>query len=224
MVLFAAGKQHDVPLLIGSNADEQAARPRSRITDPKAYEAWVKRVSRSESHGASVLEAFPASTSDDIAHGVERIMTLSLLVTPPRIFARAMEKVSSEGYLYHFTRVPPGASGVGAYHALEIPYVFNNLATSRIARLPGSTGEYFEERDFELSDAISAYWVQFAATGDPNRKGLPSWPAYATETDHHLELGDEIRVGQGLHREVIDLFTEILTDLRAKRKGNSPAS
>ncbi len=218
MALFAAGKQHDVPLLIGSNADEQAARPPTRITDATAYEAWVRRVSRSESHATRVLEAFPASSPDAMAHGVERIMTLSLLVTPPRIFARAMEKVPSRCYLYHFTRVPPGARGVGAYHALEIPYVFNNLATSRIARLPGKTGEYFEAKDLELSAAISSYWVQFAATGDPNRESSPTWPAYETETDHHLELGDEIKVGQGLHRELIDLFTEILTELRAARK------
>jgi para-nitrobenzyl esterase len=155
-----------------------------------------------------------------MAHGVERIMTLSLLVTPPRVFARAMEEVTSNSYLYHFTRVPPGARGVGAYHALEIPYVFNNLTTSKIARLPGKTGEYFEAEDLELSDAISSYWVQFAATGDPNRDGLPAWPPYETQSDHHLELGDEIRVGQGLQRELIDLFTEILTELRAVRTGS----
>jgi para-nitrobenzyl esterase len=218
MALFAAGKQHDVPLLIGSNADEQAARPPTRITGAAAYEAWVRRVSRSDSHATRVLEAFPASSPEAMAHGVERIMTLSLLVTPPRIFARAMGKVPSRCYLYHFTRVPPGARGVGAYHALEIPYVFNNLATSRIARLPGRTGEYCEQADLELSKTISAYWLQFAATGDPNRDGLPTWPPYETETDHHLELGDEIKVGQGLQRELIDLFTEILTGWRAERK------
>ena len=56
---------------------------------------------------------------------------------------------------------------------------------------------------------MGGYWVQFAATGDPNREGLPRWPAYDSETDQYLEFGDEIVVGSGLSREACALYEEI---------------
>ena len=50
--------------------------------------------------------------------------------------------------------------------------------------------------------------MPFAATGDPNREGLPGWPAYDAAGDRYLVLGDEINVEQGVQRELMDLFTE----------------
>ena len=49
-------------------------------------------------------------------------------------------------------------------------------------------------RDREMSELISAYWVQFAKTGNPNREGLPKWPAFDPFTARVLEIGDETTV------------------------------
>jgi len=35
----------------------------------------------------------------------------------------------------------------------------------------------FDRRQRALSDRMQAYWVAFAATGDPNRPDEPPWPA-----------------------------------------------
>ena len=37
---------------------------------------------------------------------------------------------------------------------------------------------------------MSSYWANFCATGDPNGKGLPAWPA-VDEKLQVMELGDK---------------------------------
>ena len=40
-----------------------------------------------------------------------------------------------------------------------------------------------------MSDLVSAYWTNFAKTGDPNGAGLPRWPAF-TETSQQVMFLD----------------------------------
>ncbi len=98
-------------------------------------------------------------------------------VDPVLAVARAM---GSPVYLYNFNRVPSTdlASQFGAYHGLEVPYVFGNL--------PAAEG--YDSSDERLSATMIAYWTQFAATGDPNAEGLAPWPRYTVESGACLEL------------------------------------
>ena len=75
----------------------------------------------------------------------------------------------------------------GVAHTDDIAFVMQTLDTE--ADLKTIT-----DRDREVSQLISAYWVQFAKTGDPNREGLPEWPAFQHATPRTLEIGDEVRV------------------------------
>lgn len=61
------------------------------------------------------------------------------------------------------------------------------------------------QADRDLSAAIMGCWTRFAATGDPNGDGAPTWPEYDEASDLHLELGDTIRSGSGLYEEACDL-------------------
>ena len=60
------------------------------------------------------------------------------------------------------------APGLGAVHALEIPFVFDTL--SKDARLFGPL--LGEDPPQELADTMHAAWVAFATSGDPG------WPTY----------------------------------------------
>jgi carboxylesterase type B len=55
---------------------------------------------------------------------------------------------------------------------------------------------------------LRRYWVRFAATGDPNQPGMPSWPTYRSPPTRHLEIGDPIRVVDGFNRPGCDAFDE----------------
>ena len=56
--------------------------------------------------------------------------------------------------------VPPGpqSAKLRAFHALEIAYVFGTF----VWPFP------WEDTDKKLSDAMTSYWVNFAASGNPN--------------------------------------------------------
>lgn len=72
----------------------------------------------------------------------------------------------AKAYLYYFAWPPPLADGkFKAFHTAEHPL------SLRLVRYPESE---------QLSKQISGAWVAFARQGNPNRRGLPDWPAYST--------------------------------------------
>ena len=44
----------------------------------------------------------------------------------------------------------------------------------------------------KLSEAMGEYWTLFAATGDPNDRGLPKWPSYDARSDLCLQIGRSV--------------------------------
>ena len=56
--------------------------------------------------------------------------------------------------------------------------------------------------DQELSDAMAAYWTNFAKRGDPNGEGVPNWPAFsdANPVVMYLEAASPHRTGSERRR------------------------
>ncbi|MCX7825514.1 MAG: carboxylesterase family protein, partial [Verrucomicrobiae bacterium] len=160
--MFAAGKQHDVPFLVGSNADEGtlfiSQMPVQRVM---GYKLAVRGVFGR--HAEEALRLLPCGSDADVKAAFSRFTTVTAFVGPARMLVKAMGAKQSPAFLYHFTRVSPSLkrSGLGATHAAEIPYVFGTLRPTAV------------EKDRELSKVMSACWVRFAKTGDPNGDGLP---------------------------------------------------
>ena len=196
--IFASGKQNDVPVLIGSNADEA----RSLAPWPANGTAAVFRDQSRKRFGDLAEEFFkvyPASTDQEAETSHYASFRDITFGWEMRTWARMQEKTGkSKAYLYYFTRIPPGPDSARyrAYHASEIAYVFGNLT-------PPSP---WEDTDRKLSAAISSYWVNFATSGDPNGKKLVKWPAYQAKTDSALELGDQIQVRTAINKPALDFL------------------
>lgn len=62
-------------------------------------------------------------------------------------------------YAYRFIRVPatPLAAQFGAYHGIEVPYIFGNL----------DAASGYTKEDFLLSRRMMDFWTNFAKTGSP---------------------------------------------------------
>ncbi|HYP25786.1 MAG TPA: carboxylesterase/lipase family protein [Blastocatellia bacterium] len=208
--IFLERAQNDVPLIVGSNADEGTIFLLAlQFKDVQQYNDLIRRIYGE--YADEVLAMYPVNRPEDIKVMLNRVVTDSAFVNGARFFARTMSKVNARTYLYHFTRVVQGArlAGLGAFHASEIPFVFKTLNTGRTQ---------VTDIDRALADKMSAYWVRFAATGEPAAEGGPDWPMYMAAGDKHLEFGDTLAVKSGLRKNGVDLFERINSERRAKRK------
>lgn len=211
VALAAAGKQADVPLLIGTTADEGtlfvgSIKGRADLT--KALEGLFG------DQAPAVAEAYPVGSDGEAKRVAARILADAIFVAPTRAFVRARPGFRSKAWLYHFTRAPMAGRllGLGAHHGCELGYVFETLDQ------PGAMG--IQPLDRTLAATVSAAWVRFATTGDPSGGDLPAWPAYTAENDAHLVLGDEVQPGAGLRKAQCDLLETVWA---ARRPAARPA-
>ncbi|MCY4658274.1 MAG: carboxylesterase family protein [Acidobacteria bacterium] len=213
--IFAAGEQHDVPVIVGSNADEMSILGGTAGAETLEQFRETTRTQYGE-HADAFFETFPASTDEEAQQAFMAGGTDATFGWEMRTWARLMETVSSPAYLYFFSRVPPApdAELYGAYHTAEIPYVFDNFGVSPH---PYANRDY-TDTDRLLSDILASYWVNMAATGNPNSEGLPEWPAYDPEADAALHIDDTITVEEGIRKERLDFFDRYYA---AQREGNN---
>ena len=70
--------------------------------------------------------------------------------------------------------------------------------------------------DKKLADTMSTYWVNFAASGNPNGKGLPEWPVYSVKKgEQNIVLGDSVMVGQGIDPAMLAFYDSFYVKLNA---------
>ena len=194
--IFAEGSEAHVPLLAGWNADESRVYAvfASKRPTAKSFTASI----RAEYGDLSdqVLRLYPASTDEEAVRSAGDLAGDRFTVSSCWNGIELHRKAGAGPiYRYQFDRRVPVAPGtrvngmpatgadIGASHASEIPYVFGVLAANKSVLWP--------REDFALSEVMETYWTNFAATGNPNGKGVPEWPLY-TEKDNfpvmHLDL------------------------------------
>ncbi len=183
---FEKGNFNAVPLMVGFNAHEGTTLGVTyRI--PKSEEAYLESVAKQ--YGAMAdkfLAAYPAA---DLRASTLDAFRDSFVTAGMQTWAMNMEQTGQPAYLYYFTFEPLG-SELGAYHAAEIVYAFNNVATR------DNPAE--NKRHARLADAMSDYWTNFAKTGNPNGSKLEKWQPYTFANRNYIELGDTIKAKKNL--------------------------
>ncbi|HEY3558597.1 MAG TPA: carboxylesterase family protein [Kribbella sp.] len=161
-----AGLFHRVPIISGNNHDE-ANGWLSAFGEIKDYPALVKNMVGA-SKAAQVLKHYPQSRYESPAAAwgavtTDRIWSCTQVATDQQ----AARKVPVYAYEFADKHSPIAAPGLGAAHAMELPYLF---------RLGGYDFPMSPAQQ-RLSNQMIDYWTAFARTGDPNGPDRPHWSA-----------------------------------------------
>jgi para-nitrobenzyl esterase len=199
--IFAQGKQNDVPVIVGSNANEMTTLTNPAQV-PKTIADYRKRVEPQYGEMLSEFEgAYPVKSDADVPAAWLASLRDVTFTLPMRTWARMTGTGKSKAYLYYFTHVPPNPNSkyLGAYHAGEIAYVFNNL---------NRQNPLLQEADSKLADTMCSYWVNFAIKGDPNGNGLPKWTPYNRDAEPYMDFGEKVQVRNHLLKEQLDFLEQ----------------
>ncbi len=205
-----SGAAAGVDLLTGTTADEWALFHLQSLTrGPLDEEALLRRAERVFGDRAfDAVEVYrssrPGASPDQlwVAIGTDVVF---------RIPAVRMAEAAGEyarTWMYWFTHASPQFGGVlGSCHAIEIPFVFDNLDRGGVETLVGPLTEPVRA----LAAATSAAWAGFAREGDPSRPELGPWDPYGPDTRAVMELGRD----PGLHHDPAAAERELFDDLAA---------
>ncbi|MBN1952993.1 MAG: carboxylesterase family protein [Bacteroidales bacterium] len=189
--IFAQGKQNDVPVLLGWNEDEGLFG--GPFFDARTFKSKVQ--DKYGDRTREFLEVFPATTDEEAKRSQVKLGVQTTFGLQGFAWMVLQNETGNQPvYQYLFTQKVPYGSGqedFGAFHSGEIAYAYGNLDKSAVRP--------WTEADYQLEKTMSAYWAQFARTGNPNFKGAPEWypckaPEYQTmilkEDPHQLTLPD----------------------------------
>jgi len=201
-----AGEQAKVPLLAGSNTEEQGVRSVLAGGDPTP-ETLAAAITKFYGDKAEpVLKAYTATTTDEVFEAAAHLASARFISYGTWKWTELHMQTSGKPvYRYLYAKVRPAYLGMpgqppptpapgrggeaagrggaqpvqaprGAAHSAEIQYAMGNLDLDKRYT--------WEPADYEVSKTMQAYFVNFIKTGNPAGPGLPPWPAYKPETNY----------------------------------------
>jgi para-nitrobenzyl esterase len=212
--LYQMQRFNDTPVLAGFNADEGQAFVR-RGEPAELFAAQIR--SRYGTAAESILAAYPHATDVEALQAERDLVRDAFHGWDAWAWVGLQSRYGrNKAFLYYFDYHSPG-SRVGPTHAAEIRFVFGTL------HAPGSLAlqEAPQRSGSELSDLIGRYWINFAATGDPNGNGLPKWPAFGMSTQLAMFLDEQPKARPLPDRKQLRVFDEYHSSLRGKNSGGA---
>jgi para-nitrobenzyl esterase len=201
----AAPTAADVPVMVGTNRDENAtflaADPRRRrLTEEELRERLTSLLGDKRD---SVLNVYkktrPEATPWDLLIG---IASEGMRLRAVQLAERKVAGGSAPVYMYLFTWQSDFLGGLfKAGHGLEIPFVFD------ITDDVGMTGDRPDKH--ELAAQVSAAWAAFARNGDPNHPGIPKWEPYTVDNRATMLFDVPCKLEVDPYREELDAWEDI---------------
>jgi para-nitrobenzyl esterase len=221
--VFSEGEQAPVPLMIGVNSWDSGFFLLS--PQPDDLDTYVKSVGLDPATIAPLYADIPGCLQVTDAQGD------AWYLGGVKMLAGAMQGVAPS-YAYYFDHVTEKIEKPypGAMHQWEIPFVFGSIglvqqpadlnvagldscdiadsggADMKKGQFPTTflpTADANSAEDVALSEELSAYWANFARTGNPNGDGA-EWPVYDPAEDVLMYFSDDGEPVADLHDDRVD--------------------
>jgi len=210
-----AGTAAGIRILVGSTTEEwNLFHLVERTIQPMTEDGLARRCVRlldpanGDGAGAAALDLYrrnrPGASLDDVWVAVATDWVFRI---PALRLAEAQAVHQRATWLYEFSfRSTAWGGGLGACHALEVPFVFDNLHQSGVELFVGPLTDGARR----LATVTSLAWLAFARSGAPGHGDLPDWPAYAPGRRATMELGDPCALHDDPHGDERALWDDVL--------------
>ncbi len=222
---FADGFAADTPVIVGTNEDESrlfrmGAENLDRETVVLRLAGLIAARGGSPEDARRLVDAY-----EDARRSAERPFSPAdvwFAISSDRTFryhsvrvAEALSRHQPSTYMYLFSWKSPAFDGeLGAFHALELPFVFGVFDTV-IGKLAGD-----DLAKDDLSTQVQDAWIAFARSGDPNHPGLPSWRPYDASERQTMVFDRQ----SALRRAPLEAERQALDELEQQLAGRQPVA
>jgi para-nitrobenzyl esterase len=224
---YALGEQARVPLLAGVNSEEMgyfAVLGREKPT-VENYRKALERLY--PGRGEEVFQLYPASNETEVMDAAQDLASDRFIGYSTWKWMDVAAKTGGKPtYYYLYARPRPAmrpemgdaqpglAGGVvrgqqavtnprpqprGAVHSAEIEYAMGNLDLNKVYA--------WTPDDYKVSQVMQDYFANFIKTGNPNGKGLPTWPKFSEGQRIVIDVNTRAEAHKGRARyEFLDQF------------------
>jgi para-nitrobenzyl esterase len=205
-----AGSAAGVDLLLGTNVDEMrlftALDPRIAAIDEPALLTRADELF-GPGAGAAAIETYRGTRPGSGAAEVWTAVLSDQVFRVPAVRLAERQSAHAPVHLYLFTWATPAFGGaLGSCHALEIPFVFNNLDAPGVSLFTGEPTASARR----LAESMHDTWTAFARGGDPNGAGLPPWPPFTNDQRATMVLGEHSTVEEDPAAAELAHWAEVL--------------
>ncbi len=189
-----AGSAAGIPLVVGTTADEwNMFHLRARMAGTLSDEQVRRRLARlvGDDRVDDVVDVYRRARPDADPDGLLcAVMTDHVFRVPAIRLAEAQLAQAAEVSMYRFDLASTAMGGVlGACHAIEVPFVFDNLDRGGVDMLLGG----LDDGSRALASSLSRAWTSFAHAAVPAHDGL-DWPTYDLDQRRTCVLDRETAV------------------------------
>jgi para-nitrobenzyl esterase len=185
---FATGRGAEVALVLGTTRDELRLFP-----DPSSAglddERLQRRVARlvGGPDATAAIAAYRAALGPTAGNGDvwEAVRTDARMRIPTVRLAEARAASGAPAFVYRFDWAAPG---LGAAHAVDVPFTFGNFDREGWADAVGH-----DDAADSVGVRLRRAWTALAATRDPSQDGL-LWPTYDAARRAVMVFDREVRV------------------------------